>query len=144
MKKMQKSIILNAPKEKVWEVLIEDKNIRKWYEAFSPGAYADTDWKEGSKAVFKDPSNNGLIAKVVANKPGEILSMEFTGELKNGIEIYDSPSVNAFKGGRETYRLSEKDGGTELSIEIDLDESWIESMSKMWDNALQKIKAMAE
>ena len=48
------------------------------------------------------------------------------------------------KGGHEIYRLSGENGKTLLSIESDMMEEYFDMMSKAWDLALEKIKAMSE
>jgi len=141
---IKKSIDINTPKEIVWDVLLNDKFTRNWYAEFSEGTYAETDWREGSKAVFTDNSNCGLISKVIVNKPFEIISMEYLGMVVNGVEDYDSEVAQSVKGGFETYRLSEKNDVTRLSIECDMSEDMFESMSHAWEKALQKIKNLSE
>lgn len=142
---INKSIEINASKEKVWDVLIQDNYTRQWYSAFGGnGLPADTDWKVGSKAVFKDNSGNGMVSKIVKNKPGEILSMEYAGIVENGQEIYDSAHAKEWMGGRETYRLSDKNGVTRLDIEQDMAAEYYDDMNQSWDTALQKIKQLAE
>src|SRR5688572_18979517 len=106
MKKIKKSIEVNAPKERVWDVLLKDEFTRIWYAAFSEGSHADTDWKVGSKAIFTDHSKNGLIAKITANKTHELISMEYQGVVFEGKEDYDSSVAKTYKGGIESYRLS--------------------------------------
>ena len=146
MKKMtiRKTIEVNAPKEVVWEVLTEDKFTRTWYREFSEGTHADTDWTTGSKAIFTDNSNSGLIGKVIANNPYEHLSLEYQGVITDGVEDYTSRDALFVKGGLETYRLSEKMGTTTLSIECDMGEDLFQPMSQAWDKALQEIKRLSE
>ena len=45
MKKLQFSIEINAPKEKVWDTLWQDENYRKWTSVFMEGSFAESDWK---------------------------------------------------------------------------------------------------
>lgn len=146
MKKVtiKKSILLSAPKEIVWDVILNDKFTRIWYAAFSEGSHAQTDWRIGSKAIFTDYSNSGLIGKIVANEPYEIISIMYQGIVTNGKEDYDSEIAKDVLGGLETYRLTEKNGGTHLSIECDMGEDFFESMSMAWDRALEKIKQLCE
>lgn len=144
MRVIAKSIEIKAPKEKVWNVLINDKSTRIWYAAFGDGIRAETDWKVGSKAVFLDNKNSGLISKVVVNKPGETLSVEHQGIVMEGKEDYESEMARGVKGGLETYLLSDKNGNTQLSVESDMAEGMFESMSLSWDKALQKIKELSE
>ncbi|HYO21424.1 MAG TPA: SRPBCC domain-containing protein [Flavisolibacter sp.] len=144
MQTIKKEITVNAPKEAVWQVLLNDEFTRQWYEAFSPGSHAETDWRVGSKAVFTDNTGCGLISRVVENKPGEVLAMEFEGAINNGVEDYDSDMAKAMKGGKEIYRLSEETGRTHLSIAADMDENYFEMMSAAWDKALEQLRALAE
>jgi hypothetical protein len=141
---IRKSIDVNAPKEIVWEVLLDDKFTRIWYAEFSEGSHAETDWKIGSKAVFTDNSGCGLIATVVANKPYEFLQLQYTGYMNSGIEDYHSKIAQEVKGGLETYRLSEKDGVTNLSIECSMSEQMFETMSLAWNKALLKLQELSE
>ncbi len=59
---IHKTIDINAPAEKVWQVLLDEKHIREWYKSFGEGVMAETDWQLGSKAVFKDQKGSGIIA----------------------------------------------------------------------------------
>lgn len=52
MRTIEKSIKINAPKEKVWEVLVNNDLNQTWYAVFSEGTFAETDWKIGSKVIF--------------------------------------------------------------------------------------------
>ncbi len=144
IKTIEKEILLNAPKEKVWDVLQNDKYTRIWHGEFSEGAHAETDWKVGSRAKFTDKTGDGLLGKIVANTPYKILSIEYEGMIMNGVESFDSKEVMDIKGGRETYVLSEKNKSTSLSVSCDMAIEYFEMMSEAWDRALQKIKELSE
>ena len=135
---------MKASKEKVWDVLLQDQFNRLWYAEFSEGTYAETDWQVGSKAVFIDQSGNGLLSKVVINQPHAVLSLEHQGMINNGTEDYESADAQAMKGTHETYRLTEKDGVTQLAIELDMGAEYYDFMAAAWEKALQKIKELAE
>lgn len=141
---IKKSIEINTSKEKVWDVLLNDKFTKIWYAEFSEGSHAETDWKVGSKAIFTDNSKEGLVGKVIVNKPNEVISVEYQGTVIDGKEDYESDVSKNVKGGLETYRLSEKDGVTYLSIECDMAPELFESMSLLWEKALQKVKELSE
>ena len=94
---IKKSISINAKAERVWEVLLQDKYTRIWYEEFSKGSYAETDWQQGSKAVFKDSTQNGIVGKIAVNKPYQQLSIEYTGVIKDGVENYTSDEAQKVK-----------------------------------------------
>ena len=141
---IKKSIDIDAPKEKVWEVLLLDKYTLRWYAAFSPGSHAETDWQIGSKAIFKDNSNEGLVGTIVVNRPAEVISIDYQGVVSKGQEDYDSDLAQAINGCCETYRLLDKDGLTQLAINLDMGAEYFDIMSAAWDKALQQIKEFSE
>jgi len=144
MKTIKKSILIDASKEKLWNVLTLDQYTKDWYSVFSPGSYALTDWKPGSKALFIDQSNNGMAAKVVESIPGKSLVVEYTGVVADGKEDLDSAMARQYKGGRETYHLSEENGKTRLDISSDMEESMFDMMSDKWEKAFERLKELAE
>lgn len=50
--KLKYSITINAPKEKVWHTMLDDKTYREWTTEFNPGSYYEGDRKEGSEIRF--------------------------------------------------------------------------------------------
>ena len=145
LKTINKSVNINAPKEKVWKVLLDDKYTRTWYNEFSEGTYAETDWTPGSKALFRDKSGMGLIAKITENKPYEVIAMEHQGMItSSGKEDYDSEMAKSVKGAIEKYTLSEDNGTTRLQITCDMEEKYFDSMSNAWERALNKVKELSE
>ncbi|MXV50930.1 SRPBCC domain-containing protein [Pedobacter sp. HMF7647] len=143
LKRIEKTININAPITKVWPVLYRDELTRQWYSEFSTGTYAESDWKEGSKVIFKDESNSGIVGKVVSNKP-EYLAIEYTGVINDDKEDYESGMAKDMAGCQEIYKSSEVDGITTLEISCDMGEPYFEEMSKAWDRALEKIKQLSE
>ncbi|MDX5346119.1 MAG: SRPBCC domain-containing protein, partial [Hymenobacteraceae bacterium] len=83
MKKLQYSVDINAPKEKVWEVLWNDETYRKWTSVFSEGSSAETDWQEGSKIHFLNGEGGGMYSVVAKNQPNEYMSIKHLGEVKD-------------------------------------------------------------
>jgi uncharacterized protein YndB with AHSA1/START domain len=141
---IEKVITLRAPQKKVWEILTRDDHTRTWYAAFREGSHAVTDWKEGSKAAFLDNDDNGIVGIIETSQPFSLLSLVYTGAIKKGVEDLDGPDAIQVKGGHETYRLTEINGGTELHISLDMDSSFFDYMSKSWDKALEIIQDLAE
>ncbi len=97
MEKIQKSITIQAPKEVVWDVLLQDESYRKWTVAFSEGSYAETDWQEGSRVLFKDGSGHGLVSKIRVHKPNEYISIEHLGVIKDGVESFVLPQIDIWR-----------------------------------------------
>jgi len=144
MQKLNFSIKINAPKERVWSVLLDDETYRSWTSVFSPGSHAVTDWKEGSKVLFLDGKGQGMVSTIAANKPKEYLSIKHLGIVKDGVEDLDSDTVKGWAGAFENYTLKETGGITELLIDIDSDDEFKEYFLKTWPRALEKVKELSE
>jgi hypothetical protein len=145
MEKLNFSASIKAPREKVWDVLWNDKSYREWTSAFMEGSYAKTDnWKEGSKVLFLDPAGSGMVSKVVSNKPNQYMSFEHLGEVKEGKEDTESDKVKSWAGAKENYTLTDEKDGTRLVIDMDITENFKDYFLKTWPIALEKIKELAE
>jgi hypothetical protein len=144
MEKIQFSTSIKAPKEKVWEILWDDANYRKWTSVFSPTSYAETDWKEGSKVLFLDGEGSGMVSRVKVNRPYEFMSIEHLGEVKNGVEDTESDKVRGWAGAHENYTLKEVNGNTELLVELDANDDFKEYLTNTFPKALEQVKALSE
>lgn len=143
----QFKINLNASPEKVWKSLFEDKNYREWTTAFATGSWVDTDWKKGSKALFLDSNNDGMSSIIEENIPNEFMSFKHVGAVEKGVEKMDRPEDDAWRGAHENYILKEKNGKTELTIDLEMDgidEKMADYFKETWPKALDKLKAIAE
>jgi len=143
-KTIKKSIDIGSSAEKVWEVLFTPASYEIWAATFSEGAQVETDWQEGSKVIFTDSTNSGLVGTIERNIHSEFLSIIYTGFVQAGVEDLESEKAKQMKGAKETYSLSPKNGGTHLVIECDMDESYKDMMSGMWDKTLLKIKELSD
>lgn len=148
MKKLHFSINIDAPKEKVWNTMLEDSTYREWTEEFSKGSYYVGDWSEGSKILFLGPGQNGemggMVSRIKENRQHEFVSIEHLGIIKDGKEDLTSDEVTKWAGALENYTLKDSAGKTELLIELDINEEYKEMMENMWPKALQKLKDIAE
>ncbi len=147
MEQKEFKITINAPREKVWESLWDDATYPEWTAAFHPGSRAESDWQKGSKALFVDSKKSGMVAVVEENIPNEFMSFKILGNIKDGVEDYDSDEAKAWSGGLENYTLTTVDGGTELTIALvnsNIPQEFIDYFMKTWPIALQKLKEISE
>lgn len=149
MQKFETSIFINAPKEKVWDVLLGAETYREWTKPFNPTSRFEGDWSEGSKILFLGTDENGnneggMVSRIAKNIPYEYISIEHLGIIENGVEDTTSEKAKAWAPAFENYTLIEKDGGTLMKIDQDLEESYKEMFEKMWPQALKKLKELAE
>jgi uncharacterized protein YndB with AHSA1/START domain len=153
MEKLQFSILINAPKEKVYKVMLTKETYLQWTEAFNPGPDSSTssfegDWSEGSKMRFLGTDEkgvtSGMLSRVEKNIPNEFVSLEHLGEIVNGVEDTTSKRAKSWAGAHENYTFKEKDGVTELVVEIDMKDEYKEMFEEMWPKALEKLKEICE
>lgn len=119
MKKIEFSIKINAPKEKVWATLWNDTTYRQWTSVFAPDSHAVNDWKQGSKIKFIDNKGDGMHSIIETSLPFEQMSFRHLGEIKNRIE-----TTLDWAGSMEFFFLKELNGVTELKMEMDIKEEF--------------------
>lgn len=146
MEPLHFSTIINAPRQKVWDIMLTKDTYLQWIEPFNPGneSYYEGDWAQGNDIRFvgldQDGNKGGMISKIAENREPEFLSIHHVGEFnKDGERLYE-PGQDFF----ENYTLNEKDGGTELLIDLDIPEEYKGFMSDLWPKALAKLKEMCE
>lgn len=147
--KLHYSIKINAPKEKVWHAMLDDEPYREWTEAFNKDSHYEGSWEKGSKIVFLGPDpetgeEGGMISRIAENKPYEFISIEHLGIMKNGVEVTEGEEVEKWAPAFENYTFKETDGGTEVLVDIDIEDEYVKMFDEMWADALQRLKTIAE
>lgn len=140
MKKLSFSTHINAPKEQVWNTLWNDATYRQWTAAFHEGSHAESDWQEGSKILFLGPDRSGMTSRIARLIPNEFMSFEHLGEVKDGVEDFSKD----WAGALENYTLRESNGGTDLTVEMDMQDTFAPMFQETFPKALQKVKELAE
>lgn len=145
MKKLNFTTQINAPRKRVWQVLWDDASYRAWTAVFHEGSHAVSDWQEGSKILFLGPDgNSGMSSRIDKLVPNEVMDFEHLGEMKDGVEDLDTAKEKGWAGSHERYFLNDKDGGTELKVELDATEEFGDYFEKTFPSALAKVKELAE
>ena len=144
MERHQFKTTINASREKVWQTLWNDETYRQWTSVFAKGSRAETDWKTGSKVLFLDGKNRGMVSMIAENTPNEVMSFRHLGVLKNGVEDMEEGRKKGWTGAIENYTLKTVNGKTELTIDQDVTREYGEHVLSMWPHALQRLKALAE
>lgn len=143
------SIHINAPKEKVWNAMLEQDTYREWTSVFGEGGRFEGGWDEGSKMLFVglDPETGkdaGMVSRIKENRPHEFISIEHLGIMKNGIEDTASEEARKWTPAYENYTFVEKDNGTDLSVDVDVAEEFSEFFKDAWPKGLAKLKEISE
>lgn len=141
------TITIDAPREKVWDTLWNDTTYREWTSVFAEGSWAQTDWKKGSKVLFLDGKNMGMVSVIAENRPYEYMSFKHLGSVVDGVEDLESAQVKEWAGATENYTLQTVDGKTKLTVDMSLkgiSENMQNYFFNTWPQALAKLKALAE
>ena len=144
MEKQEFKISIEAPREKVWDVLWNDDTYRAWTSAFSEGSRVETDWKKGSKVLFLNEKNEGMISTIAEKVPNEFMSFKHIGSITNGVEDFSSDDVKAWAGAEENYTLKTVGGKTELKVNMDITDEYLDYFKQTFPKALFKVKELAE
>lgn len=148
MQKLNFSIVINSPKEKVWNTMLDDKTYREWTDVFSPGSHYVGSWEKGSKILFLGPNEQGIMGGMVSrineNRKHEYISIEHLGVVQDGKEDTTSDEVKQWAGSLENYTFKDLNGKTELLVDMDINDDYKEMFEGMWPKALQKLKMLAE
>lgn len=144
MKKLTFNIMIDAPREKVWDILWDDITYPQWTAIFSPGSRAVTDWQKGSKVLFLGEKDEGMLSTIADNIPNEFMSIKHIGMVNDGVEDTESTHAQEWSGAMENYTLKTVDGKTSLGIETDITDEYYEYFQTTWPKALDKLKELAE
>ena len=150
MQDLHYSIVIDAPREKVWNTMLEDATYREWTAPFNPaGSRYEGTWEKGSKIRFlgmnpeTGKEEGGMYSEIADNRPYEFVSIKHLGELKaDGTEM---PWPNTEQAGFENYTLKDAEGRTELLIDCTgIPDEYAQMLNDTWPKALEKLKEIAE
>ena len=85
-----------------------------------------------------------MLSRIKENRQHEFLSIEHLGLIQDGKEDTSSDEVKKWAGALENYTFKEKNGSTQVSVDMDTDEEYTEMFERIWPDALQKLKSLAE
>ena len=145
MQNLTFKISINAPVEKVWECLWEQENYTKWTSVFCAGSHYKTDsFTQGNKIHLIAPNGGGMYSildKIVEN---ELLVFKHLGELENFEEQPIDEKTQGWTDALESYELKPLGNETELTVQVETVEEYVDHMNKTFPLALQELKKIAE
>lgn len=85
-----------------------------------------------------------MVSRIAENRQYEFISIEHLGLVSEGVEDIESEEAKKWAPAYENYSFKEKDGKTELTIDIDVEESMVGEFNQMWHDGLERLKEIAE
>ncbi|MBK9053988.1 MAG: SRPBCC domain-containing protein [Chloroflexi bacterium] len=148
MQKLHFSILINAPKDKVWHAMLDDQPYREWTKAFNEGSYYKEAWRKDPKYFsWPDPNTGeegGMVSRIAENKLYEFISIEHLGIVQNGVEDTTSEVARKWSPAFENYTFNDKDGATEVLVDMDAEDEYVQMFNEMWPKGLRKLKELTE
>lgn len=146
MQQLNFSVNIDAPPQKVWAILWDDKTYPQWTAEFGGNGQesrAISDWKEGSKVHFL-AGNEGMYSMIDKLSPNEYISFRHIGMVKNGEEQPIDEATKEWSGATENYTLKETDDKTQLSVSVETTDSDLDRMREAFPKAFNKVKELSE
>lgn len=137
--------VIDAPKQKIWDVLWNEKTYSEWTKFFSPGSVMKSDWKVGGKTYFLNPEGEGMVSTIDSIEPPDQIIFKHLGMIdKEGNEDIHSKEVMEWSGCFEKYILIDFDGKTKLHTEVQVEKEWQDHINTGFIKGLEVVKDLAE
>ena len=145
MKKLEFKIDISANRQKVWDTMLHPETYKEWTNVSWPGSDYKGNWKQGEDIRFISPSGEGTLATLVEIRPYEFILADHIAVInKDGTEDRTSEVAKGWVGITESYTFTEKNGKTELKVEINTHPDWEKMFNDGWPKALAKLKEISE
>ncbi|PVD52986.1 tungsten formylmethanofuran dehydrogenase [Terrimonas sp.] len=151
MKKIQFNVSINAPANKVYDVMLGISNkstYEQWTALFNPTSTYEGSWDKGSKMLFigtdEKGEKGGMVSEIFDNIPNRFVSIRHYGILKANVEITEGPEVEQWANGFENYTFEENKGTTTVTVDLDITEDFLDYMNQNYPKALGRLKEICE
>ncbi len=151
MKKLQFNVNINAPANKVFNVMLginHKSTYEEWTALFNPTSTYEGSWNKGSKILFvgtdETGEKGGMVSEIFDNIPNQFISIRHYGLVKGNIEITEGPEVEKWANGFENYTFAENNETTTVTVDLDTTEDFLDYMNEIYPKALDKLKEMCE
>lgn len=141
MQKQHFSIKIKTTRQRVWNILWEDKTFRDWASVIDEGLYLVGELKEGSEVQFNSASGYGVKSLVEKYIQNELVVFRHLADTKDNS---DKEREKEWTGGMESYSLRENDGITILTVDMDVPPEQEELFKTIMPKALERVKVIAE
>lgn len=124
--------------------MLGKKTYGKWTAAFMEGSYYEGSWQKGHRIKFLGPGTKGMSATIAENRPFEFVSIKHIKPIKEAVETTSHQDNEDSPFGFENYTFLEKNGGTQLRVDLEISPEYEDEMNELWPKALAKLKKICE
>jgi hypothetical protein len=151
MKKIQFTVEIKASEAQVFDLMLglSDKSTyEQWTALFNPTSTYDGSWTKGSKMLFvgydENGEKSGIVSEIAEHLANQFISIRHYGLVQADVEITSGPEVEKWANGFENYSFEEKNDGTQVTVEMDVTEEFLDYMNESYPKALAKLKELGE
>ena len=151
MIKLQYKVSINAPVTRVYNYMLGMNNkstYEQWTSLFNPTSSYEGSWDKGSKILFvgvdEKGERGGMVSRIAENKANRFVSIQHYGLVKANEEITEGPEVEKWANGFENYTFEENNGITNVTVDLDTTEDFVDYMNENYPKALNKLKELCE
>lgn len=147
MKSLTYSIIINKPKDFVFDKLTDKSVYPDWAKAWGDGMKYEGEWKKGGYMSYFDNSQGGTKVIFEDLRPNEYIKAKHIAMVNpDNIEVELSDDMmKKWIGSLEEYYFKEEgDHATKLEIIMTVDEAFQEMFDNSWPKALNYFKEVCE
>ncbi|MFC4735175.1 hypothetical protein ACFO4L_01135 [Bacillus daqingensis] len=136
------SILIQADKREIWNVLWEDTSFRDWANLIDEGTYMKGKLEENGEVEFISAVNGyGVTSLVEELRPHEYVRFHHQADTQDsGSDV----RADEWTGGTESYLLEESKEGVTLSMTLTIPAHQLPLFSDRVPKALTRIKELAE
>jgi uncharacterized protein YndB with AHSA1/START domain len=140
------TITIDAPRQKVWQTMLEPASYREWVGVSWPGSRYIGEWKKGASIRFVGGDDQGgTLATIVELEPNErVLARHVAALSADGSEDRDSELARGWIGTTERYTFIHESGKTRINVDIVTTAQWEPMFNNGWPAALVKLKELCE
>src|SRR4030095_3309986 len=142
MKKLQFTVSINAPATRVYDCMLginSKSTYEQWTSLFNPTSTYEGSWDKGNKILFigvdEKGEKGGMVSRVAENIPNRFVSIQHYGLVQGDQEITEGPDVEKWANGFENYTFEESNGTTNVTIDLDTTEDFIDYMNETYPQA---------
>lgn len=141
MQRVELTKKINAPRELLWEAIVDPDHYKVWTATFQEGSAFDGDWSKGSRIDFyletEEGSKSGMISEIAESTWPEFISIRHLGLIKDGVIDTDSDEAKKWAPAYENYTFeSIDDASSQFIVAFDVEEENKDMFVDMWEKAL--------
>ncbi|MCJ7932369.1 MAG: SRPBCC domain-containing protein [Chryseobacterium sp.] len=145
METLSYETVIDAPMQKVWDILWSPETYSEWTRYFGEGSVMKSDWKVGGKTYFVNANGEGMVSTIDSlDEPRQVVFKHLGMVDKEGHEDTQSKEVMEWSGSFEKYFLIDFDGKTKLHTEVQVEKEWQDHLNTGFTKGLMVVKSIAE